>query len=440
VPQDKREKFSRDLDAITQVARGIFDQGGFGLAAGEFYQDLYAGECTVLVVKGSGVEELARFAAIPPELVQTVEDSFGRIRMWLYEKRMSGDDIRRDWPEAKIPEELAKLLAEEKAAGKEGEHDILITCEKIEAGEFEFKAIWKKGKAEIHREPMRTSPFITARFFKAPGQRRGLGAPSLAMATIKTVNKSVEFELKAAAFAILGVWMTTDDGVYNPRSTTLQPGGMLKVSSVGGPRGASLARLPIPDKFDLSRIMTQELRIQIREMLYDDDLPYEGGSVRSPTEIVERLKRLVQHIAGAFGRLFAELIVPLVQRVLDIADQWGLLPFYPKIDNLLTKAQVISPLANAQMLEDVEKAVRWLELVGALYGPQEVQVQSDPDTVGPWLREKLGGDVKLQRPEEQRADVRKMMQEAAMQAYQAEAGKVARDQLDPKRGQPKARA
>lgn len=436
VPDQNRDRWARELDHCTKVARGIIDQGGFGLAAGEMYQDLYAGEATLLVLRGSGPEELAKFAALPPELVQTIEDSFGRIKCWLYEKRMSGEDILEDWPKAKLPDDLAKQIRDDPCK----EHDILITCEREKRGKYAFKAIWKPGKVAIWDEQLRTSCFITPRFFKAPGQRRGLGVPMLAMPTIKTVNKAVEFELKAAAFAILGVWMTTDDGVYNPRSTALAPGGMLKVASTGGPRGPSLARLPIPDNFDLSRIVTQELRIQIREMLYDDDMPYQGGPVRSPTEIVERLKRLVQHIAGAFGRLFAELIVPLVQRVLDIADQWGLLPVYPEIDNLLTRAQVISPLANAQMLEDVEKAARWVELIIGFYGPQEAHVQADPDKVGPWLREKLGADIKLQRSDGERAGVREQMMQAAAQAFQQEAAKVARDQMDPKKQGPRKAA
>lgn len=436
VPEGNRDEWARNLDHCTKVARAILDQGGFGLSAGEFYQDLYAGEGTLLVVKGSGAEELAKFAAIPPELVQTIEDGFGRIKAWLYEKRHAGEDILADWPKAKLPKDLKKEIDADGCK----EHDLLLTCEREARNRFAFKVIWKKEKVAIWEETLRTSCFITARFFKAPGQRRGLGVPMLAMPTIKTVNKAVEFELKAAAFAILGVWMTTDDGVYNPRSTGLAPGGMLKVASTGGPRGASLARLPIPDNFDLSRIVTQELRLQIREMLYDDDMPYQGGPVRSPTEIVERLKRLVQHIAGAFGRLFAELIVPLVQRILDIADQWGLLPVYPEIDNLLTKAQVISPLANAQMLEDVEKVARWVELVSGLFGPQEAQVQADPDKVGPYLREKLGADIKLQRADGERAGVREQLMQAATQAYQQEAAKVARDQLDPKKNQPRKAA
>lgn len=424
VPDEHRDKWGRDLDRCTKVARGILDQGGFGLAAGEFFQDLYAGEACLLALKGDE-EELVKFAAIPPELVQTVEDSFGKIKIWIYQKRMAGEDILRDWPKATLPKDLDKIIRKDGTI----EHDVMISCERIKRGQFEFKVIWKKDASELWRETMRTSPFITPRFFKAPGQRRGLGVPMLAMPTIKTVNKAVEFELKAAAFAILGVWMTTDDGVYNPRTSVLSPGGMLKVSSTGGPRGASMARLPIPDNFDLSRIVTQELRIQIREMLYDDDMPYQGGPVRSPTEIVERLKRLVQHIAGAFGRLFAELIVPLVQRVLDIADQFALLPVYPNIDNLLTKAQVLSPLANAQMLEDVEKTIRWIELVAALFGPREAEVQADPDKVGPYLREKLGADIKLQRDDDERKSIREQLRVLTNEAYQAEAQKAAQDEV-----------
>jgi hypothetical protein len=422
VKRADRERTKRILDDVTGILRGLLGLEGFGLAIGELFVDLFAGEGALLVLRGDEAEPV-KYAAVPPEHVQTIDDSYGRTKTWIYCKKIAVEEILRDWPKARLTKELAKQLAAD--PGKEVE--LLLSCEKLGAWSYAFKVIDKERKTAIWEEPLRTSPFITPRMFKTPGQRRGAGPPLLAMPTIKTLNKSVEFELKAAAFAILGAWMTTDDGVYNPRTASLSPGGMLKVNSNGGPRGPSMMRMDIPSNFDLSRIVSQELRVQIKEMLMDDDLPSPTDSVRSPTEIVERLKRLVQHIAGAFGRLFAELIVPLVQRVLDIADQFGLLPERVQADGLLVKTQVISPLANAQMLEDVQKVVQWIEIMAQTLGPQEAQVQIDPDQVGPFLQEKLGAPVTLLRDAGERKKVRTQLQQAAQQAYEQEAQKAARE-------------
>lgn len=428
VRADQADEWKRFLSDVTKVARALIHQGGASTALGELYQDIWAGDGALMVVKGDE-EEPVKFIALPPEHVQTDDDSTGRTYMWLYRQEVEAREILKRWPKATLPKDLAKLIADK----PDDREPLLLTCERTGARQYAFKVVWIKQKAAIWEETLRTSPFITPRFFKAPGQRRGAGPALLAMPTIKTLNKAVEFELKAAAFAILGAWMTTDDGVYNPRTSVLSPGGMIKVDRTGGPRGASMVRLPIPENFDLSRIVTNDLRLQIREIMYDNELPSEAGAVRSPTEIVERLKRLAKDIAGAFGRLHAELIVPLVQRVIDIADQWGLLPrnasgsgFLP-IDNLLVRAQVISPLAHAQMLEDIEKAVRWFELMTVTIGPDEAKAFVDTDRFGEFLHEKLGADITLVRSPEQRAQLRAELRQAAVAAYQEAAAKAAND-------------
>lgn len=408
------DAMKRQLHDVSKMALATFQQGGFQQSAPEFYQDLFAGEGSMMVVRGTP-DELVKFITIPADRIQHEDDNCGRTVRWYYPCEFTKKEFTADYPAAKLPSDLEKQFVE--AEEKGDRVTILLTCERLAPRKFEFKVIWKKAKQELHREVLRSSPFITARFFKVPAQARGRGPLMLAMPHIKTLNKSMEMSLKAAAFAILGVWMTSDSGVFNPNTLNLVPGGLIPVQrTASNYQGPSLQRLNIPDNFDLSAIVNQDLRSQIREMLLDYGLPEASESVKSPTEIVQRLKRLAEDIASAFGRLQMEFIIPLVQRVLDILHDWGLLQTNLTIDQLLLQVQVISPLADAQMLDEVEKAVQWFSIMAQTIGPDEARINVS-DEFGGWLHKNLNVDPDAQRPAEEQAPLRQQMREAAMAAF-----------------------
>lgn len=365
--EGQRQQAGKLLQDWTKIAWHAINQGGFSVAAGEMYQDLYAGTGAMMILKGDGPEQLIDFISVPSEMIDIEEDGRGRVKRWMYEEEIALEDIASRWPRATLPAATLKQLKEK----PEDKVTLTIACSRKEGkGEkgFDYQVCLQKPAAEIWHETTRTPIFITPRFFKLPGETRGRGPLSLAMPHIKSLNKGVELQLKAAAFAVLGSWMVSDDGAYNPATSVLVPGGRIKVKSTGGVRGASMVDLGLPKQFDVASIVNNEIRAQIKEMLLDEQLPPEEGAVRSPTEIIARLKRLTADIQSAFGRLQAEIVIPIVQRTLDILDQWDLLPEMPQIDQMFIKLQVMSPLADSQALEEAEKATRWISIAMEILG------------------------------------------------------------------------
>lgn len=421
---DERQKLKRLLDDISKIANMVFSQGDFGAAADEFYQDLYMGTGVMLVLRGRGMDNLVDFVSLPAEHVEMEDDSSGRTRRWMYLDEIEVGQIKDRWPEAKLSERLIKML-------RDDEHKkvkLTIACTRQVRTSpnsppgYDLQVCDNEDGAEIWHEELRTSCFISGRFFKVPGETRGRGPLMLAMPHIKTLNRAVELQLKAAAFAVLGAWMTSDDGVYNPRTSVLTPGGMLKVKSTGGRRGASIADLGLPKQFDVAALVSNEMRMQIREMLLDQQLPPEEGAVRSPTEIIARLRRLTDDIQGAFGRLYREIIIPLVQRVLDILDQWDLLPVMPQIDNMMVSIQVLSPLAQGQALEEAERATNWLATAMEILGPEQIDLVADRVKAAVYLHDVMGAPHEvIQEPEQRKQNV---------ETAAALASELARQQLE----------
>ncbi|MEO0606609.1 MAG: portal protein [Pseudomonadota bacterium] len=418
---NQRERMKRDLQQTSAMALAVFASGGFSLAADEMYQDLMAGTGAMIVLRGDQLEPV-RFLAISSEAVVLEEDAFGRLCGWYYPQKSVASRIEKIWPNADIHKDLRKIIKET----PDKEIELILHCSRQGDG-FRWMVIWKDGEHEMIGEDLRTSPFITPRYYKVPGETRGRGPLTLALAHIKTLNKAVEMQLQAGAFALLGVWMVNDDQLFNPRNNRLKPGGMLKVTKTGGTFGASMERLNIPENFDLSGIIIDELRMQIKEMLFDDPLPAETGAVRSPTEITARLQRLSKDINTAFGRLHREFFIPLVERVLDILQQWSLIPEAIKINNLVTKIQILSPLADTEKLEEIEKTVRFYELMVATVGVEEARVFVETDAWGVWLQERMGVDSRVISLPERREEKRQQMQ--ALRAAAAEAG-INPDEVD----------
>lgn len=414
VDEGQKTRLAKDLEDTTAILRVVFDSTKFSSAADGMYLDLYAGQGAMLVLKGDE-DELVRFVSLSAEKVVIDTDAYGQQRGWFYPIRMECGEIEKRWPDYKKHRDLTKMIRDK----PDQEVELLLHCSREGPRKFTWQVIWKEKAHELHTEQLRSCPFIVPRFFVVPGERRGRGPLMLAMPHIKTLNKAVEMQLQAGAFALLGAWMTSDDQIYHPRKIALSPGGMVKVKRTGGPLGASLARLPVAENFDLGTIIIDELRMQIKEMLHDEPLPSEAGAVRSPTEIVARLKRLSQDINGAFGRLHTELFRPLIERVVDIMQQWGLVSDNIRIDDYIMKVQVLSPLASSQMLEEVEKTVRFYEILVATAGIEEARIFIDTDAWGIWLHERMGVTSKIVRDPEERKRLRELAEEMKMMAAQA---------------------
>ncbi|MGB3626020.1 MAG: portal protein, partial [Henriciella sp.] len=134
--------------------------------------------------------------------------------------------------------------------------------------------------------------------------------------------------------------------------------------------------------------------------------PDEQGAVRSPTEIIARLRQLTNDIAGHFGRLKREIIVPIVMRVLDILDQWDLLPTMVRIDNLFVTVRVLSALADTQALDDADRAVRWLATALDILGPEQIDLVADRVRAVQYLHEVMNAPTEVIRtPDETKKNV-----------------------------------
>jgi len=226
--------------------------------------------------------------------------------------------------------------------------------------------------------------------------------------------------LKNASLSIAGVYTAADDGVLNPQTISIRPGAIIPVARNGGPQGESLRMLPRSGDFNVSQIVINDLRMNIKKTLLDDTLPNDNMSARSATEIQFRSAELANNLGSAFGRLITETMMPLVSRILSVMDDRGLIELPLSVNGLQVKVSPIAPIAQAQNMGDIEKVMQWVQASAAL-GP-EGQMAVKTGAIIDHVADKMGIPAELRTTPQEREEMMQQAMQAAQMAAQAQEG------------------
>jgi hypothetical protein len=265
----------------------------------------------------------------------------------------------------------------------------------------------------IHKKEMRglgSNPFICFRWSKCAGEIYGRGPLINALAAIKTTNLTIELILENAQMSISGIYTMEDDGVINPDTIQLVPGSIIPKAM--GSQG--LQPIQAAGRFDVAQLVLSDMRLNIKRALYNDMLGNPDKTPATATEVAERMADLSRRVGSAFGRLQAELVQPVLQRVIYILKKQGRIEV-PTVNGREVKVRSVSPLAQAQANQDISSVARYLELVGGVFGPEMLQLLIDGEKTAVHLAKKFGVPESLIRDEEQRKQIAAMAQQMAQQ-------------------------
>ena len=123
---------------------------------------------------------------------------------------------------------------------------------------------------------------------------------------------------------------------------------------------------------------------------------------------------LSRRMGAAFGRLQAELVQPILQRVIYILKKQGRIEV-PTINGREVKVRSVSPLAQAQANQDISSVARFIEMVGGGFGPEMLQLLIDGEQTAIYLAKKFGVPESLIRDEEQRRQIAALAHQLAQQ-------------------------
>lgn len=429
VPEGLRPAVIKKLQKVREQFFTLIHNSNFDTSSSEFFMDLASGTAIMLVLEGDDRDPI-RFTAVPNAQVSMDEGPMGSIDGVFRTHTIPLRNVEATWtdlnPEgkAKINEMFkdnpnAKVTLLEATYfdtdTKKFRYEVLIkgfvNDPKVGTPVQQAEKIGSKAIRIVERE-MEESPWIITRWIKVAGEVFGRGPLLFALPDIRTANKVKEMILQRASFDVAGMWSAVDDGVMNPFTIEIAPGNIIPVAAQG-----NLQPLTPSGSFDVSQIILADLQSSIKQALLDRGIPDETASVRSPTEIVERIKELQVDIGSPFARIMSEFNIPLTNRVLGIGSRKGLIDTKIVVDGKRVKIVPTSPLATQQNLDDLQSTVQWLELNKGL-GPEILGLGVKIEDFPAWSAEKLGVDQTLVRDDVERSALQKAVAGMIAQAQQ----------------------
>lgn len=415
IPEQERDKAARLLEEVTGKIFHAINNSNFYSEAHESLIECGIGTGILEIWPGTATMPI-RCNAVP--LTEIVLDigPFGNIDAGYRMRSIRPNDAYIEWPEAKWPEEFARLAKEKP------DDPVKFICGTYRDWSFpqdvvtRHCVIWEQKKALVWEKTWRgigSSPMIPFRWSKAASEIYGRGPVLNALSSIKTCNLVVQLLLDNAEIQIGGLWQLDSNGAINPENINLVPGTI--VPKMPGTTG--LEPVTPPGKFDLGQFILENMRQNIKRAMYSDQFAPVDQTPMSATEVALRQQDLAERIGASFGRLQNEFVVPVIQRVAWLLKEAGKIEL-PAINGKLIKVEPISPLARSQRNEDIMAIDRYLGQIVAYYGQEALMVLTKPADVSNLLAELHGVPKKIVPTAE---EVKAKLAEAAQMAQQQQA-------------------
>jgi hypothetical protein len=411
VAPEERDQVDNDLDEVTEYVFEIIQSSNFNQEVHESFMDLAVGTGVLAVEEGDSVNPVI-FSAIPlPHVVLDTGPDDRIDHVFRERKKIRFADLEILYPKGTFSDQVKSRMS------GDGTTTVLeVVCRdysiKNEEAYYHY-AICMETETVLHKKQMKgvgSNPFVCFRWSKCAGEVYGRGPLLNALSAIKTTNLTIELILENAQMSISGIYQMEDDGVINPDTIRLVPGTIIPKAM--GSQG--LQPINAAGRFDVAQLILSDMRLNIKRALYNDMLGNPDRTPATATEVAERMADLSRRIGSAFGRLQAELVQPVLQRVIYILKKQGRITV-PTINGREVKIRSVSPLAQAQANQDISNVARYLQLVGGTFGPEMLQMLIDSEKTAIHLAKKFGVPESLIRDEEQRKQIAAIAQQLAQQ-------------------------
>ena len=411
VDPQEREQVDNQLDEVTNYVFEVLQNSNFSQEVHESFMDLAVGTGILCVEEGDSLNPI-NFSAIPlPHVVLDTGPADRIDHVFRERKKVKFDHLPLMFPNSTFDSKVTSQM------GSNRETTVLeLVCRNYTQPNVEayyHYAICLTTETILHSREMSgvgSNPFICFRWSKCAGEVYGRGPLINALSSIKTTNLTIQLILENAQMSISGIYQMEDDGVINPDTINLVPGTIIP-KAMGS---AGLQPIQAAGRFDVAQLVLGDLRLNIKRALYNDMLGNPDKTPATATEIAERMADLSRRMGASFGRLQAELVQPLLQRVVYILKKQGRIEI-PTVNGREIKVRSVSPLAQAQSNQDISVVSRFLEMIGNGFGPEMLQLLIDGEQTAIYLAKKFGVPESLIRDEEQRKQIAEAAQQLAEQ-------------------------
>jgi hypothetical protein len=366
-----REQVQMELDNYMRKLFDYIHQSNFDVVINECYYDQGVGT-SCLVVNQYTDEQPLLFTSIPLDKLSIEEAFNGRVESWYRDwEAVKINEIKVRWPGARLTDAMCMMLMDNPDAVVDCLYEGVMYMPHLQE-----PYVYMVGTADepILLQTFVSNPGIVWRFQKVNNEVFGRGPIMNALPSIISLNEMARIELAAANLNVFRPYMGFSDAVFNPHTFRLEPFTIIPIAPIGA-SGGQPPLIPLGDSSNpqFAQLTIQDLRNQIRSLLYNDVRQTETIQPQSVTEVLIEQQRLAERIGPLFSRLQQEFLWPVIRRCSYILDKMGLLPI-PKLKGEKLRFTYKSPLALSKAEQDISRFTRYYQLIQGMFGPDTAQL------------------------------------------------------------------
>lgn len=397
------------LNNINDVIWRYIKKSNFSEAINESYFDVAIGTGVISTVYGDDDRPLV-FGAHPLCDVFIERTTTGHIYNLWRRFLIPACDAELIWPHAKMPD-----IIKEKQYSYVGN----TTVEYAEG-----TLIYRKDNKYYYRNVVlcvtageivadvvsESSPWTVYRWDVPPRETYGVGVSTLAMPSIKSLNKIYEYFLRQGAFASSPPFEYNTNMPWNPYNTPLQPGMAFPITQVGAQSGQSIRPLDFNANFEVSMDMITDLRNQINKIMFNDPLGSVQEPVRTATEMMMRQQAMIEDMGPRFARLAVEFLGSLLKRIIYILSKKGLIPNI-EIDGKIVDIEFEMPIAKSTGMGNLTTIMQVQMGLSQMMSPELGALAFNIEELPSYFASQAGIDTRLVKsPEQMKVIMQKFIQ------------------------------
>lgn len=371
----------QELNEYARKLFGYLHNSNFDVTINECYFDLSVGTSCIVVNSLSDKEPLL-FTSVPMDKLAIEEAMTGRIESWYRNwEDVKISEVQVRWKKAVIADEYRQMEAQDPDAVIRMVYEGVMYCPN---NKLPYYYVVCSDSHILYSEQFEINPGIVWRFQKTNNDVYGRGPVMDALPSIISLNEMARIELAAANLNTFKPYMAFSDAVFNPHTFRMQPMTIIPIAPIGAQGQVPLIPLPDSSNPQFSQLTIQDLRMQIRALLFaDSPIPQDSVQPATATELMISQQMLAQRIGPIFSRLQQEFLFPLIERCGYILDKMGLLP-RPDIKGAKIVFNYRSPLALAKGQEQIARFTQFYQLIQGIAGPEMAQIYVNAAEY-PWM-------------------------------------------------------
>jgi hypothetical protein len=358
------------LEKVSEIMNREFQRSNFSEQIHELYHDLVCFGTGVMFITNAPNDNGVRFATRHISECFLAEDELGRVDTVYREFKMNLRSLVRQFGEDAIGDEMRKKLAKDPYDEITVVHIVMPRddrdAQRIDAANKPFASIYiePKQKIVLREGGFDEFSYVCPRFLKSSRDEGGYGrSPGMtALPDTAMINAMSKTTIAAAQKQVDPPLMVPDDGFVLPVRT--RPGGLNYYRSGSRDR---IEPLQIGANNPLGLNIEQQRREAIRQAFYVDQLLMGNGPQMTATEAILKNEEKMRLMGPLMGRLQAELLQPMIERVFALLQRQRQFPEPPDIiQGRNFDIEYVSPMAKAQRQTDVQSIMRLFELLAPI--------------------------------------------------------------------------